>query len=114
MQRPLLIIAISYLIGIIIEVYLQISIPLIIMLIIINISVLFIKKYKKYIGRILIITVTIIISIFRVSFLENKYDNLYKDVIEKDVKAVGIITSSIKETEYRYSVTVKYRRENKI
>ena len=107
MQRPLLIIAISYLIGIIIEVYLQISIPLIIMLIIINISVLFIKKYKKYIGRILIITVTIIISIFRVSFLENKYDNLYKDVIEKDVKAVGIITSSIKETEYRYSVTVK-------
>ena len=49
MQRPLLIIAISYLIGIIIEVYLQISIPFIIILVIINICSFFIEKYKKYI-----------------------------------------------------------------
>ena len=107
MQRPLLIIAISYLIGIIIEVYLQISIPFIIILVIINICSFFIEKYKKYIGLLSIITITIIISVLRVSFLENKYDTLYKDVIDKEVKAVGIITSSIKETEYRYSVTVK-------
>ena len=107
MQRPLLIIAISYLIGIIIEVYLQISIPFIIILVIINICSFFIEKYKKYIGLLSIITITIIISVLRVSFLENKYDTLYKDIIDKEVKAVGIITSSIKETEYRYSVTVK-------
>ena len=107
MQRPLLIIAISYLIGIIIEVYLQISIPFIIILVIINICSFFIEKYKKYMGLLSIITITIIISVLRVSFLENKYDTLYKDVIDKEVKAVGIITSSIKETEYRYSVTVK-------
>ena len=107
MQRPLLIIAISYLIGIIIEVYLQISIPFIIILVIINICSFFIEKYKKYIGLLPIITITIIISVLRVSFLENKYDTLYKDIIDKEVKAVGIITSSIKETEYRYSVIVK-------
>src|SRR5699024_9905270 len=92
---------------IIIEVYLQISIPFIIILVIINICSFFIEKYKKYIGLLSIITITIIISVLRVSFLENKYDTLYKDVIDKEVKAVGIITSSIKETEYRYSVTVK-------
>lgn len=109
MKRPLLIIAISFLIGIIIEVYLQISIPFIIMLVIVDICSIFIEKYKKYIGVLSIITITIIISIVRVSFLENKYDTLYKDVIEKEVKAVGIITSSIKETEYRYTVTVKVK-----
>lgn len=107
MKRPLLIIALSYLIGIIIEVYLQISIPFILILIIITIACFIILKNKKFLNILCIIIITIIISVTRVSYLENKYNTLYKNNIDKEVKVIGIITSSIKETEYRYQVTVK-------
>ena len=107
MKRPLLVIALLYLIGIMVEVYLQISAPLIIILFFITLFCLFISKYKKYFIISIIITLTIIISIIRVSYLENKYDTLYKNNIDDEIKIVGIITSSLKETDYKYIVTIK-------
>ena len=107
MKRPLLVIALSYLIGIIIEVYLDISIPLIIILIFITLLCLFITKYKKYFTLCIIISISIIISIIRVSHLENRYETLYKNNIDREIKITGIIISDIKETDYKFSITIK-------
>ena len=50
MQRPLLIIAISYILGIIIGVYLQKSIPLVVLIAVITvITAIGLKKYNKII-----------------------------------------------------------------
>ena len=109
MKRPLLVIALSYLIGIIIEVYLPISTLLINIIIFIFITLLccFMFRYKRYVKICIIISITILISIIRVSYLENKYNTLYKKDIDKEIKIIGIITTSLKETEYRYIVTIK-------
>ena len=107
MKRPLLVIALSYLIGIIIEVYLDISIPLIIILIFITLLCLFITKYKRYFTLCIIISISIIISIIRASHLENRYETLYKNNIDREIKITGIIISDIKETDYKFSITIK-------
>lgn len=114
MKRPLLIVAISYLIGIIIGVYFKISIPLFIITVISNI--IFIKKIKRNIKiakSIILALLIIIISSAQTVYLNNKYNTLYKSFEGENITFIGTICSSIQETDYKYSITIKIDSVNK-
>lgn len=105
MQRPLLIVAISYILGIIIGVYLQKSIPLVVLIALITvITAIRLKKYNKIIA---VIMVTIIVAIGKTVYLNNKYEKFYKNFNSKEITAVATICDDIKETDYRYTTVVK-------
>ena len=117
MKRPLLIVAITYIIGIIIGVYLNKSIPLI-FLILIYINLINIKnirnkidtktfrKIKSKLLNTLVITITLIISIINIKYLNNKYKKIY-ELDEKEIEVIGTICEEIKETKYKYTITIK-------
>lgn len=111
MKRPLLIVAISYLIGIIIGVYFKISIPLFVIALIILLIYTLVMKNKTKI--MLLIITTIIISSIQTTYLNNKYNTLYKSLEGEEITLIGTICSSIKETDYTYSVTLKINSINK-
>lgn len=124
MKRPMLVIVIGYIIGIIWGLYLKTSIVflyviLISIYILINIQykkrkfkILSIKRYFRYIKIILKINIILIIIVS--SFISNtiikranqKYENLYKNVNE--IKLSGKIMSNKIEKEYinRYKIKV--------
>lgn len=105
MQRPLLIVAISYILGIIIGVYLQKSIPFVVLIILIAaITTIKLKKYNKIIT---VITVTIIVATGKTVYLNNKYEKFYENFDTKEVTAVVTICDNIKETDYRYTTVVR-------
>ncbi len=105
MQRPLLIVAISYILGIIIGVYLQKSIPLVVLIVlIVAITTIRLKKYNKIIT---VIIVTIIIATGKTVYLNNKYEKFYENFDTKEITAVVTICDDIKETDYRYTTVVK-------
>lgn len=108
MKRPLLIVAISYVIGIIIGVYFKISIPFIVLVsgIFISVCVVMASKNRKAFKIIVIIIVTILISYSRVENINSKYQQIYK-FDNKKIKITGTICEQIKETEYSYIVTVR-------
>ena len=108
MNRPILIVVIGYIIGIIWGIYLKISIlPFYFFLFVIYIiiklpykkrkfNILSIKRYFRYIKLIfkINIIITIIISSFIsntiIKILENKYENLYHNSEELRVSAIVI------------------------
>lgn len=105
MQRPLLIVAISYVLGIIIGVYLQKSIPLVVLIALITvITAIRLKKCNKIIA---VIMVTIIVATGKTVYLNNKYEKFYKDFNSKEITAVATICDDIKETDYRYTTVVR-------
>lgn len=106
MKRPLLIIAISYILGIIIGVYLQKSIPLVVILIAL-IAVILIIKLKRYKKIIIVIIVTIILATAKTKYLNNTYEKFYENFNSKEITAVATICEDIKETDYRYTTVVK-------
>lgn len=123
MKRPLLVVTIAYIIGIIIGVYLQISIPFVFVgIIILILSAILIKnidftkllkskKERTVVAKIskkfaVIILTTVLISLARVQYLNNKYGKIYR-LDEKNVQIIGTICDQIKETDYKYAVTVK-------
>ena len=93
MKRPLLIVAISYTIGIIIGVYFKIGIPFILLLLLI----LSIMKHKSF-KTCIIIALTILISSSHVMYLNNKYQKIYEYSKYENVKLVGTVCSQIEET----------------
>lgn len=95
MKRPLLVVTIAYIIGIIIGVYLQISIPFVFVgIIILILSAILIKnidftkllkskKERTVVAKIskkfaVIILTTVLISLARVRYLNNKYEKIYR------------------------------------
>lgn len=124
MNRPILVIAIGYIIGIIWGIYLKISILpfyflLISIYIIINLKykkkkfkILSIKRYFRYIKLVfkLNIIITIIISSFISNLIikiqENKYENMYHD--GETLSISGIVIGNKEEKEYydRYEIKV--------
>ena len=112
MKRPLLIVTIAYIIGIIIGVYLKKSIPLaFITIIIVGIIVIFIPltkliKNKCIIKIILISTIIVLISYSRVQYINNKYQEMY-DLNQKNIEVVGTICDQVKESNYKYAVTIR-------
>ena len=133
MNRPILVILIGYIIGILWGLYLKISIvPFYVLLIgiyiIINLQfkkkrfkIFSIKRYFRYIK--LIFKINIIIIIIISSFISNsiikvqnyKYDKLFYNV--NDIELMAIIISNKQEKEYynRYKIKVcngKYQNTN--
>ena len=124
MNRPIFIIVIGYIIGIIWGLYLRISIvPFYFLLLIIYIiiklpyhkkkfRIFSIKRYFRYIKIIfkLNIIFTIIISSFIsniiIKYYECKYENLYKGI--ENLEVVGIVVSNKVEKKYynRYKINV--------
>lgn len=126
-QRPIIIITISYIIGILWGIYLKINIyPFCIILFGLNnfirfYSRAFINLKNKYINNlisevyyknILINTciITLIISNIVINYKENRFENLYKNI--DDIKGIGVIVNINKETEYYNNYTIKVKNIN--
>ena len=110
MKRPLLIVTISYILGIIIGVYFKQSILLILLAGITGSAFWKIIKKKKII-IIAICIVTCLLSFLQINNLNNKYNKMYK-LDDENIAITGIVCSQIKETDYKYSVNIKI--ENKL
>ena len=124
MKRPILIIVIGYIIGIIWGIYFKKSIFLFYFFLILiysiiklpykrkNFKILSIKRYFRYIKLIFKINIilTIVISSFISNIIiktyENKYNNLYHE--GEKIKLIAIIESNREEKEYydRYKIKV--------
>ena len=122
MNRPIFVVVIGYIIGIIWGLYFKISIVpfyifVIAIYIIINLpyskkkfKIFSIKRYFRYIKLILKINIilTIIISSFIsniiINFQENKYQNLFKDGQELELTAVVISNKQEKDYYNRYKI----------
>lgn len=110
MKRPLLIVTISYILGIIIGVYFKQSILLILLAGITGSAFWKIIKKKKII-IIAICIVTCLLSFLQINNLNNKYNKMYK-LDDENIAITGTVCSQIKETDYKYSVNIEL--ENKL
>ena len=106
MKRPILVATISYINGIIIGVYLSISIPLIIVLslVAVLISCVLKTKYKNVIC--LYLVMMCIVSVY-VNYKNVDYENKYIELNGSDVRVVGTIVSDIEEKENIYTFTLR-------
>ena len=115
MKRPLLIVAISYILGIIIGVYFKTGIPIILLIGVIIISLILINnkqiynkeiyindlrinnkstklninKINNYIKAIILILITIIVSYTKTICLNKKYDSFYEKFNRRRNNACG-------------------------
>ena len=119
MRRPLVIISIAYVTGIIIGVYLKNSISFIFavnlmltLILIINKLVRYIKIKNIYENIILLILITLIVAEMNTVFYINKYENINDNLNERTISAVAIICGNIKETEYSYTVNARIKKIN--
>ena len=110
MKRPLLIVTISYILGIIIGVYFKQSILFILLAVITGIAFWKIVKKKKIIV-IAICIVLCLLSCLQINNLNNKYNKMYK-LDDENIEITGTVCSQIKETDYKYSTNIKL--ENKL
>lgn len=112
MKRPLLIVTISYILGIIIGVYFKQSILFILLAGITGGAFWKIIKKKK----IIIIAVCIVpclLSCLQINNLNNKYNKMYK-LDDENIAITGIVCSQIKETDYKYSTNIKLENKFKL
>ncbi len=114
-KRPILIITISYLIGILIGLYLEINIAFFMYIIIIMISIFLVKVTKKLNKRNLLILIisliTMIISNMLIFIKENRFNNLYSEINE-NTRFVGVVTDVQKDNEYYFNYIVKINNVN--
>ena len=110
MKRPLLIVTISYTLGIIIGVYFKQSILFILLAGITGSAFWEIIKKKKII-IIAICIVPCLLSCLQINNLNNKYNKMYK-LDDENIAITGTVCSQIKETDYKYSTNIKL--ENKL
>ena len=108
MKRPILIATIGYIIGILWGLYLKSIVPFIIFSILI--LIIFKNKIRKYKQIILLILISSIISNTQINILNNKYNNLYKNINE--VKVIGTIVSEPQEKEYKTVYKIKVESIN--
>lgn len=119
MRRPLVIISIAYVTGIIIGVYLKNSISFIFavnlmltLILIINKLVRFIKIKNIYENIILLSLITLIVAEMSTASFINKYENINDNLNERTISAEAIVCGDIKETEYSYTVNAKITKIN--
>ena len=125
-KRPIVVIVIGYIIGIIWGLYINFSIVLFYILIYIlkklfyrkrekKFKLISIKRYFRYIKLIFnqkvifIMVISSIISNTILIFQENRYETLYK---EENIKIEGIIISNQQEREYKNRYTLKVLKVN--
>lgn len=121
MRRPLVIISIAYVTGIIIGVYLKNSISFIFavnlmltLILLINKLVRFIKIKIIYENIILLILITLIVAEMNTVLYINKYENINDNLNERTISAEAIMCGDIKETEYSYTVNARIKKINTI
>mgnify|MGYP005801532109 FL=1 len=103
MNRPICIASIFYMIGILVELYLQISIALLsIVLVIVCIIMYAITSDVKKCVIYLCISV---VGIMQIHILENNYNGISSKIPE-EVTIKALITSNANEKEYKYTYTV--------
>ena len=112
MKRPLLIVTISYILGIIIGVYFKQSI-LFILLAGITGSAFWIIIKKKKIIIIAICIAPCLLSCLQINNLNNKYNKMYK-LDDENIAITGIVCSQIKETDYKDSTNIKLENKFKL
>lgn len=110
MKRPLLIVTISYILGIIIGVYFKQSILFILLAGITGSAFWKIVKKKKIIV-VAICIVPCLLSCLQTNNLNNKYSKMY-NLDNESIAINGTVCSQIKETDYKYSTNIKL--ENKL
>lgn len=114
-KRPILIITISYLIGILIGLYLEINIAFFMYIIIIMISIFLAKVTKKLNKKNLLILIisliTMIISNMLIFIKENRFNDLYSEINE-NTRFVGVVTDVQKDNEYYFNYIVKINNVN--
>ena len=115
-KRPLLIILIGAIIGIIYGLYLKTSIAVTIVLLLLMLFLIqknkskafyFLAKRRKLI---LIFLISIIISSLYINLANNKFEKTYKQ-IPKNVTTIATVVSEAKETEYYYSYEIKIQNK---
>lgn len=115
-KRPLLIILIGAIIGIIYGLYLKTSIAITIILALLLLlliqknkskSFYFLAKRRKII---LIFLISLIISSIYTNLIKNNYEKVYKE-IPKNMITTATVVSEAKETEYYYSYEVKIKNK---
>ena len=128
-QRPIIIITIIYIIGILWGIYLKINIyPFCIVLFILNNFIriynkVFINLKNKCINNFIseiyyknifinICIITFLISNIVINYKENSFKNLYKDI--EDIKGIGVIVNINKESQYYNNYIIKVKNINKI
>ncbi|MCI8833330.1 MAG: DNA internalization-related competence protein ComEC/Rec2 [Clostridia bacterium] len=120
MKRPILIALIGYIIGIIWELYLKVSIvPFIIILTIINLiiksrvhTILTIKNIRDInIKAMILLIVSILISNNVTIYLNNKYENIY-NMNKEEQTYLGTIISNEQKGEYKSTYTIKIENVN--
>lgn len=114
MRRPLVIISIACVTGIIIGVYLKNSISFIFavnlmltLIFIINKIVRFIKIKNIYENIILLSLITLIVAEMSTASFINKYENINDNLNERTISAEAIICGNINETEYSCTVNAR-------
>ena len=115
-KRPLLIILIGAIIGIIYGLYLETSIAVTIILLVLLLSLIqknkskifyFLAKRRKLI---LIFLISIIISSLYTILVNNKFEKTYKQIPE-NIVTIATVVSEAKETEYYYSYEIKVQNK---
>ena len=128
MNRPIFIMVIGYIIGIIWGLYLKVSmVPFYIFLVIIyiiiqipyskkNFKIFSIKRYFRYIkitfktNIILTIIISSFISNLIIKYKENQYDTLFKDGQEIELTAIVISNKQQKEYYNRYTIKTSFNK----
>ena len=132
MKRPILIAVIGYIIGIIVGLYLKISIvflyvPIIILWLIYvyfskmkrKFKMFSIKRYSRYLKiyltkqSVFLILIMSIVSNIIVIYSNNKYEKTYKDLLLKqNIRFAGIVISNKEEKSYsnKYKIKVYYNK----
>lgn len=115
MKRPILIITLGYIIGIIWGVYLKTTIlPILILYLIYSIIYKKIDNiyFRKYLKKtvILILIISAIISNTITLYLNNKYDNLYSNL--ENINLIGTVVSSKEEKQYKDIYKIKVNKIN--
>lgn len=113
MKRPLLIVALSFIIGIIIGVYLEKSILYINIVLIIGLILVVAKLFRKpYLITVITILITIILSLNYTVLTNRKYMQINENLEDKQITAEAIVCGEVKETDYTYTVNVKVLQVN--
>ena len=105
-ERPLLVIAIGMIIGIIIGLYFKISMVLFFSFLII--AIMKNKKTNKYINKkaILLMSASILVFIIYVQIIGSQYENYYR-YSEKKIEINAIVVSDAKQGDYYKSYEIK-------
>lgn len=114
MKRPILIAVIGYIIGILWGLYLKINIIPIIFILLISLYITYkIKKENKYKNIIILITITTIISNLQITYLNKKYNTMYKE--NEEYKVIATVISKPQEKEYKniYKIKIESINRNK-